>query len=1235
MPPLDASWKTRTQMESSKFASILPAGDGRRLRTGTTPNPSFNQQQLQQPASLNLTWTDSSSSGSHSRQKRLSTCTAQFDYDAQGEDELSLRRGQVVEILSKDAKISGDEGWWTGKIGDKVGIFPSNFVAEEESDRVSSHRHRRGNLFDEDDQPIEIDFRELQLEEVIGVGGFGKVYRGIWRNEVIAVKAARQDPDEDISLTLDNVRQEALVFWRLHHENIVALKGVCLQEPNLCLVMEYARGGPLNRVLTGRKIRPSVLVDWAIQIARGMNYLHNGAPISLIHRDLKSSNVLIAEPIENEDLQFKTLKITDFGLAREAYKTTRMSAAGTYAWMAPEVIKSSTFSKASDVWSYGIVLWEILTGETPYKGIDALAVAYGVAVKKLTLPIPTTCPAPWKNLMQMCWEPEAHDRPSFEKILMLLDEVARSPFAQTPHESFHTMQEDWKMEIEAMFDDIRVKEKELRCREEELRQAMLQQKLHEEHLKKREQELAEREIDLLERELNMMMIQQERAAAAAAPTPKKRKGKFKKSRLRLLKKDGGHHISMPTDFRHNITIQLTPSRAELNRLQVQMQNDFRHNLTVQQTEGGFMELRHPCSVLAGGDNMALPSDPSVDSSSTSTIARLKAIAFPADGVKGKTWGPSTVHQKERAHIRPVVERAEGHRQWSRSAPNLEKTQKGLLAAAAAAAAAAAQSGHPSSLSTSSTLPDLDRMDNGSVPRPLPPGYVSGINGSSGNSSSDSKRSKGGLEYHLFNAAAMLAGVALGGDIRYSGVTILHPSRPAQNRRASQQQDDEISDPRRWGYASAAGTLTNNEVAARLSSAIGDYELPLSQYAATAAAGTTTATPGGYSHNTYHGQVRHQRAPLIMDNPKPLRFIDNPPGPLYSQSALASYHQRRRSSNASNDSEAYSCGGFDSARMESSAYGAERSYEQYAYGYPSSSDHGRPPPHPASGHYSTTGDWNPTSYRGYGSEQIRAPESLHTYENTGNLNTSGNSRLSGRIYGAGNSANHRRTSSNVSNSSSGGTIGLANSSNVNPSFRLEDELDSVHVQTAATGGHPGRVAFDLDPRSTASPATSYRIARQNSLEMERPGTLGLEPPRLRSSLRKTNYSVVNVIGGSGSGNTSRVWNSSTGGGGSGGGSGGGTPTNPTPPDSMHSEDSSYVSAKETSSSQHSSVSAPRVRFSPVAASFSGDGRTLMDIPVQGQSQDYTIPLKAARPVRRDYLASRSSKSTLSELEREFL
>lgn len=102
----------------------------------------------------------------------------------------------------------------------------------------------------------------------------------------------------------------------------------------------------------------------------------------------------------DKDYRSVTLKITDFGLAREVCGTTRMSMCGTYAWMAPEVIKHSMFSRASDIWSYGVVIWELLTGETPYKGIDALAVAYGVAVNKLTLPVPTTCPQPFAQLMQ-------------------------------------------------------------------------------------------------------------------------------------------------------------------------------------------------------------------------------------------------------------------------------------------------------------------------------------------------------------------------------------------------------------------------------------------------------------------------------------------------------------------------------------------------------------------------------------------------------------------------------------------------------------------------------------------------------------------------------------------------------------------------------------------------------------------------------------------------------------------
>ena len=209
--------------------------------------------------------------------------TAIFDYESTREDELTLRKGHQVKVLSRDAKISGDEGWWTGEVNNKVGIFPGTYVAKPDFvDQVSPTG--------DEARPFEIRFNELELEEVIGVGGFGKVYRGMWHGDEVAVKAARHDPDEPIQNLVENVRQEAKMFWLLDHTNIIHLKGVCLEPPNLCLVMEYARGGTLNRVFSANEILPDILVDWALQIARGMYYLHEEAPISLVHRDLKSNN---------------------------------------------------------------------------------------------------------------------------------------------------------------------------------------------------------------------------------------------------------------------------------------------------------------------------------------------------------------------------------------------------------------------------------------------------------------------------------------------------------------------------------------------------------------------------------------------------------------------------------------------------------------------------------------------------------------------------------------------------------------------------------------------------------------------------------------------------------------------------------------------------------------------------------------------------------------------------------
>merc|ERR1712038_1324736 len=225
---------------------------------------------------------------------------------------------------------------------------------------------------------------------------------------------------------------------KLNHHNIIQFRGVCTQAPVFCIVMEYCPYGPLfNFLRNGKdKVPPMRFVEWTKQIASGVKYLHDH---KIIHRDLKSPNVLIGK---NE-----ILKISDFGTSRTwGEQSTCMSFAGTVAWMAPEVIRNEPCNEKVDIWSFGVLLWELLTCEIPYQNVDSSAIIWGVGSNKLNLPIPSTCPEGYKLLIKQCWATKPRNRPSFKNILMHLDIASVEILSYQPQDYFKT-QQSWKKEV--------------------------------------------------------------------------------------------------------------------------------------------------------------------------------------------------------------------------------------------------------------------------------------------------------------------------------------------------------------------------------------------------------------------------------------------------------------------------------------------------------------------------------------------------------------------------------------------------------------------------------------------------------------------------------------------------------------------------------------------------------------------------------------------------------------------
>ncbi|XP_071685640.1 uncharacterized protein [Rutidosis leptorrhynchoides] len=269
-----------------------------------------------------------------------------------------------------------------------------------------------------DSMDYEIMWADLVTKEQIGQGSCGTVYHGLWYGSDVAVKLfTYQDYSDDVMISF---KKEVSLMKRLRHPNILLFMGAVTSPQHLCIVSEFLPRGSLFRILQ----RNSNQLDWrrrlqfAMDIARGMNYLHRYNP-PIVHRDLKSSNLLV-------DKNW-TVKVGDFGLSHIKHHTYlhTKSGKGTPQWMAPEVLRNEQADEKCDVYSYGVVLWEIITGKIPWDDLNAMQVIAAVGFMNKRLEIPKDVDSMWVSLIESCWCSKPQSRPTFQEILYKLKDLHR------------------------------------------------------------------------------------------------------------------------------------------------------------------------------------------------------------------------------------------------------------------------------------------------------------------------------------------------------------------------------------------------------------------------------------------------------------------------------------------------------------------------------------------------------------------------------------------------------------------------------------------------------------------------------------------------------------------------------------------------------------------------------------------------------------------------------------------
>ncbi|GMJ01833.1 hypothetical protein like AT1G04700 [Hibiscus trionum] len=313
-------------------------------------------------------------------------------------------------------------------------------------DMKSGGKSAGGSIIDAKKVEIEAEIHGLQIiknadiEELqeLGSGTFGTVYYAKWRGTDVAVKRIKEScfsgrPSERERLTAEFWR-EAQILSKLHHPNVVSFYGVVTDGPEetMATVAEYMVNGSLRNALLkkDRALDRRRKVILALDAAFGMEYLHSK---NIVHFDLKCDNLLI----NLKDPQRPICKVADFGLSRIKRNTLVSGGVrGTLPWMAPELLNGSStrVSEKVDVFSFGIALWEIQTGEEPYASMHCGAIIGGIVNDTLRPSIPECCDPEWRKLMEECWLFEPASRPSFTEITNRLRAMstALQPKRRTP-----------------------------------------------------------------------------------------------------------------------------------------------------------------------------------------------------------------------------------------------------------------------------------------------------------------------------------------------------------------------------------------------------------------------------------------------------------------------------------------------------------------------------------------------------------------------------------------------------------------------------------------------------------------------------------------------------------------------------------------------------------------------------------------------------------------------------------